>query len=160
MRGRRSRAMTTKAADQFATFKAAQREAWTSFVPVEITTTPPAAQLVKFAQVSAGQRVLDVACGTGVVAVTAALRGAKACGLDLTPALVERAKKNAQIAGVNVEFIEGDAEALPYPDASFDVVLSQFPTIFGGCRSPATFSPLGSGSRHSLPVRPRTSNLR
>ena len=113
----------TKTADQFATFKAAQREAWTSFVPVEITTTPPAAQLVKFAQVSAGQHVLDVACGTGVVAITAALRGAKACGLDLTPALLERAKKNAQIAGVNVEFVEGDAEALPYPDASFDVVL-------------------------------------
>src|SRR5580658_3253014 len=120
----------TKTADQFAAFKAAQREAWTSFVPVEITTTPPAAQLVKFAQVSAGQHVLDVACGTGVVVITAALRGAKACGLDLTPTLVERAKKNAQIAGVNVEFTEGDAEALPYPDASFDVVLSQFGHIF------------------------------
>src|ERR1700683_2874467 len=125
-----SYSMTTNAADQFTTFKAAQREAWTSFVPVEITTTPPAAQLVKFAQVSAGQRVLDVACGTGVVAVTAALRGAKASGLDLTPALLERAKKNAQIAGVDVEFVEGDAEALPYPDASFDVVLSQFGHIF------------------------------
>jgi SAM-dependent methyltransferase len=122
--------MTTQSADRFATFKAAQRESWTSFVPVEITTTPPAAQLVKFAQVSAGQRMLDVACGTGVVAVTAALRGAKACGLDLTPALIERAKKNAQIAGVDVEFIEGDAEALPYPDAAFDVVLSQFGHIF------------------------------
>src|SRR6202451_907078 len=130
MRGYRSRAMTTKSADRVATFKATQREAWTSFVPVEITTTPPAAQLVKFAQVSAGQRVLDVACGTGVVAVTAALRGAKASGLDLTPALLERAKKNAQIAGVDVEFVEGDAEALPYPDASFDVVLSQFGHIF------------------------------
>src|SRR3984885_5789658 len=130
MRNPGSYSMTTKAADQFATFKAGQREAWTSFVPVEITTTPPAAQLVKFAQVSAGQRVLDVACGTGVVAVTAALRGAKACGLDLTPALLERAKKNAQIAGVNVEFVEGDAEALPYPDASFDVVVSQYGHMF------------------------------
>src|SRR5580700_4148372 len=120
----------TKTADQFAAFKAAQREAWTSFVPVEITTTPPAAQLVKFAQVSAGKHVLDVACGTSVVVITAALRGAKACGLDLTPALLERAKKNAQIAGVNVEFVEGDAEALPYPDASFDVVVSQFGHMF------------------------------
>ena len=122
--------MTIATADPFAKFKAAQREGWASFVPVEIMTTPPAAKLVKFAQVGAGQRVLDVACGTGVVAITAALRGAKVCGLDLTPALLERAKKNAHIADANVEFIEGDAEALPYPDASFDIVLSQFGHIF------------------------------
>ena len=122
--------MTTETTDPFAAFKAAQREAWASFVPVEITTTPPAAKLVKFAAVGNGQRVLDVACGTGVVAVTAARRGAKVSGLDLTPVLIERARKNASIAGVEIDFIEGDAEALPYPDASFDVVLSQFGHIF------------------------------
>jgi SAM-dependent methyltransferase len=122
--------MTAQDADSFANFKAAQRESWSSFVPVEITTTPPAAKLVKFAQVKPGQRVLDVGCGTGVVAVTAARLGAKVSGLDLTPTLLERARKNADIAGVDVEFIEGDAEALPYPDASFDVVLSQFGHIF------------------------------
>ncbi len=122
--------MTMQTADPFAKFKAAQREGWSTFGPVEITTIRPAAKLVKFAQVGPGQHVLDVACGTGVVAVTAALRGATACGLDLTPALIERANKNAKIAGVEVEFVEGDAEALPYPDASFDVVLSQFGHIF------------------------------
>jgi SAM-dependent methyltransferase len=122
--------MKAATADPFAKFKAAQREGWASFVPVEIMTTPPAAKLVKFAEVSAGQHVLDVACGTGVVAVTAARCGAKVCGLDLTPVLLERANKNARIAGVDVEFLEGDAEALPYPDASFDVVLSQFGHIF------------------------------
>lgn len=118
------------AADPFATFKAAQREAWAVFAPVEIFTTPPAAKLVKFAQVAPGQKVLDVACGTGVVAVTAARRGAKVSGLDLSPVLIERAHKNAGIAGVNIDFTEGDVEALPYPDASFDVVLSQFGHIF------------------------------
>jgi SAM-dependent methyltransferase len=122
--------MTVAVADPFAKFKAAQREGWASFVPVEIMTTPPAAKLVKFAEVGEGQRVLDVACGTGVVAVTAARRGAQVSGLDLTPVLLERARKNASIAGVNVDFIEGDAEALPYPDRSFDVVLSQFGHIF------------------------------
>jgi len=122
--------MTTATTDPFAAFKTAQREAWASFVPVEITTTPPAAKLVKFAAVDEEERVLDVACGTGVVAVTAALRGARAFGLDLTPVLIERARKNASLAGVEIDFVEGDAEALPYPDASFDAVLSQFGHIF------------------------------
>jgi len=116
--------------DPFEKFKSIQREAWSSFVPVEIMTTPPAAKLVKFAGVRVGERVLDVACGTGVVAITAALRGAKAAGLDLTPKLIERARENAAVAGVDVEFIEGDAEALPYPDGSFDVVLSQYGHMF------------------------------
>lgn len=57
-------------------------------------------------------------------------RGAKASGLDLSPALLERARHNAALAGVDIEFVEGDAEALPYPDASFDTVLSQFGHIF------------------------------
>jgi SAM-dependent methyltransferase len=122
--------MTTAAADPFEKFKAAQREGWSSFTPVELMTTPPAAKLVKFAQVGCGERVLDVGCGTGVVAVTAARLGAKVTGLDLTPALLERARENASIAGLDIEFIEGDAEALPFPDASFDVVLSQFGHIF------------------------------
>jgi SAM-dependent methyltransferase len=122
--------MTTAEADPFAKFKAAQSKAWASFAPVEVTTTPPAAKLVKFAGVIAEQQVLDVACGTGVVAVTAAQRGAKVSGLDLAPVLLERARKNAGIAGVNIEFVEGDAEALPFPDAAFDVVLSQFGHIF------------------------------
>jgi SAM-dependent methyltransferase len=122
--------MSAGGTDPFAKFKAAQREAWSSFAPVEITTTPPAAKLVKFAQVKAGERVLDVACGTGVVAVTAARRGANVAGLDLTPELLARARENAEIAGVAIEFIEGDAEALPYPDAAFDVVLSQFGHMF------------------------------
>ena len=63
--------MAAQHADPFAQYKAAQREAWASFLPVEVITTIPAAKLVKFAQVSSGQTVLDVACGTGVVAVTA-----------------------------------------------------------------------------------------
>src|SRR5208282_6912980 len=60
----------------------------------------------------------------------AARRGAKVSGLDLSPVLIERARKNASIADVDIDFVEGDAKALPYPDASFDVVLSQFGHMF------------------------------
>ena len=63
-------------ADPFAQFKAAQREGWALFVPLRAYTTPAAARLVEFAPVQRGRRVLDVGCGTGVVAVTAARRRA------------------------------------------------------------------------------------
>ena len=75
--------MAAQPFDPFGRFKAAQREAWASFLPVEVMTTIPAAKLVKFAQVASGRRVLDVACGTGVVAMTAARRGATVSGLDM-----------------------------------------------------------------------------
>src|SRR3989442_15209346 len=92
---------------------------------------PTAAKLVHFAGVSPNQKVLDVGCGTGVVAITARRAGALATGLDLTPELLAIAKENAAIAGVgDVVFKEGDAENLPFRDAEFDVVLSQFAHIF------------------------------
>ena len=116
--------------DPVANFKAAQRALWAHFAPLQALTTEPAARLVRFAGIRAGARVLDVACGTGVVAVTAARRGASVTGLDLTPALLDVARDNAQIAGVNVDWHEGDAESLPFPAASFDVVVSQFGHMF------------------------------
>jgi SAM-dependent methyltransferase len=85
---------------------------------------------VNYAGVKAQQKILDVGCGTGVVALTAARRGARAYGLDLTPALLEKARWNANLIGVEVDFKEGDAEALPYADGEFDVVLSQFGHMF------------------------------
>ena len=118
------------ATDPFVQFKAGQREAWALFSPLAIFTTPAAACLVEFANVRPGEAVLDLACGTGVVAVTAARRGARVRGLDLSPALIEEARSNAAAIGAEIEFSEGDAEAMPYPDASFDVVLSQFGHMF------------------------------
>jgi SAM-dependent methyltransferase len=120
----------TTTPDPFDSFKATQREVWSNFALNEGFTTPPAAALVQFAHVSREHKVLDVACGTAVVSVTAARLGAKTTGLDLTPALLERARENAAIANVEIELIEGDAEKLPFPDSSFDVVLSQFGHIF------------------------------
>ena len=117
-------------AEPFHQFKAGQRAVWAGFAANEGFTTPAAGELVTFAHVQAGETVLDIGCGTGVVAVTAARAGAKATGVDLTPILLERARENASAAKVDVEFVEGDAEALPYADGAFDVVLSQFGHMF------------------------------
>lgn len=117
--------------DIFDEFKNRQREMWSSFAPTAALTTPVAGHLVEFSGVAHGEKVLDVACGTGVAAITAAQRGATVSGLDLTPALLEHARENERIAECGaIDWTEGDAERLPYPDASFDVVLSQFGHMF------------------------------
>ena len=117
--------------DPFAALKQRQREMWASFAPTAMFTTPVAGHLVKFAHVGPGDSVLDVGTGTGVVALTAARAGAQVTALDLTPELLEQARDNARIAQrLDITWTEGDAEQLPYPDASFDVVLSQFGHMF------------------------------
>ncbi len=116
--------------DPFESFKAAQKKGWAHFAPLELQTTPCAAQLVKHAGIRAGQKVLDVCCGTGVVSVTAARLGAQVTGLDLTPELLQRARENASIGGLEIDWHEGDVEKLPFGDATFDAVLSQFGHIF------------------------------
>ncbi|HET9191790.1 MAG TPA: class I SAM-dependent methyltransferase [Vicinamibacterales bacterium] len=118
------------AVDVIAEFKAAQRAGWAHFAPLQTFTTEPAARLVRFAGVRPGDRVLDVACGTGVVAVTAAVRGASVTGLDLTPELLDVARDNARVAAVDIDWREGDAENLPFAPNSFDVVISQFGHMF------------------------------
>lgn len=82
------------------------------------------ARLVTAAPVGAGQDVLDVATGSGNAAVPAALAGATVTGLDITPALLAVAAQRATAADVDVDWVHGDAEALPFGDASFDRVLS------------------------------------
>jgi ubiquinone/menaquinone biosynthesis C-methylase UbiE len=79
---------------------------------------------VEEAEIEPGQDVLDVACGTGNATIAAAGKGAKVTGLDLTPELFDVARQRAAEAGVEIEWVEGDAEDLPYEDESFDRVLS------------------------------------
>jgi SAM-dependent methyltransferase len=85
-------------------------------------------RLVKTVGVRPGEDVLDVACGTGNATIPAAAAGARVIGLDLTPAMLARARERA--AGLEIEWVEGDAEELPFEDERFDVVLSTFGCMF------------------------------
>lgn len=86
---------------------------------------PVSDHVMRVARLQPGERVLDVATGTGITAINARARGAKVTGLDLTPELLNVARKKAESEGyTDIEFKEGDAEAMPFPDATFDVVLS------------------------------------
>lgn len=119
--------------DPITEFKNRQRETWTlgNFGDMALFTTPVAGHLVRFARVKPGHAVLDVGTGTGVVAITARQAGARVDALDLTPALLAQAKESAAVAGhADIAWHEGDAEALPFADESFDVVLSQFGHMF------------------------------
>ena len=116
--------------DPLVAFKEAQKKRWAQFFHLESATTVTAARLVNFAGVKAGNNVLDVGCGTGVVAITAARLSAKVFGVDLTPQLIERARENSRLAEVEIDWREGDVEQLPYQNDTFDVVLSQFGHMF------------------------------
>ena len=83
------------------------------------------------AGIAPGIELLDVGTGSGGnIAIPAALGGARVVGLDVTPELLELARGHAATAGVEVEWIEGDAQALPFADASFDRVVSTFGAMF------------------------------
>lgn len=86
--------------------------------------------LVAASGVAAGERVLDVASGTGNTAIPAAQTGASVVASDLTPELFEAGRKAAADAGVEIEWRQADAEALPFADAEFDTVLSSIGVMF------------------------------
>lgn len=115
------------------TLKAAHHATWAAgdyAAIAELIDEIPPAHLLDRVGIEPGQRVLDVATGTGNVALRAAAAGASVTGLDLTPELFENARSRAEELGVTVTWVEGDAEGLPYADASFDRVLSAFGVQF------------------------------
>jgi ubiquinone/menaquinone biosynthesis C-methylase UbiE len=116
--------------DPTAQFKEQQKVAWSSFALFENMTGTVAPRLLSFAGIKPGATVLDVGCGTGVVGLTATRLGARVTGVDLTPELIARAKENSALTGLAADWRQGDAEALPLPDASFDFVVSQFGHMF------------------------------
>jgi SAM-dependent methyltransferase len=88
------------------------------------------AKAVEASGIAEGDDALDVACGSGNATIPAALTGAKVTGLDITPELLEAGRANAAQAGVEIDWIEGDAEQLPFEDGSFDAVISVFGCMF------------------------------
>jgi ubiquinone/menaquinone biosynthesis C-methylase UbiE len=84
-----------------------------------------------------GDRVLDIAAGSGNAAIQAAMRGASVVASDLTPELFEPGRRRAADNGVELEWVEADAEALPFEDASFDAAISTFGIMFAPRQSVA-----------------------
>ena len=89
-----------------------------------------AAEFVERLNLQAGQTVLDVACGTGNLALPAARFGALVTGIDIAPNLVEQERANAEAENLQIQFDVGDAENMPYEDASFDAVITMFGAMF------------------------------
>src|ERR687884_1492724 len=103
-----------------------QQKTWTAgdYARIGNTLVIMGELLCEAVDVRAGDRVLDVATGSGNTAISAARRFCDVTGVDYVPELIERARERAKAEGMEVAFDVGDAEDLPYPDASFDVVLS------------------------------------
>ncbi|MFP5281830.1 MAG: class I SAM-dependent methyltransferase [Actinomycetes bacterium] len=116
-----------------ADLKARHRAMWTSGnypLMVETFLLPLGPRLVEACGITAGQQVLDVAAGTGNASLAAAQRGARVTASDLTPELLEAGRARPEAAGLDITWTPADAEQLPFPDASYDVVMSCIGVMF------------------------------
>ena len=122
--------------DPLTSVKARQQAMWVSgdYAVIGATLQIVGELLNEAVDVRAGERVLDVAAGNGNATLAAARRFASVTSTDYVPALLERGHRRAEAEGFDVTFEVADAEALPYPAASFDVVLSTKPSRRRMCR--------------------------
>lgn len=91
---------------------------------------PASEDLVAALDVQPGERVLDIAAGSGNATIEAARRGADVTASDLTPAMIDLGSARTRAMGLDVPWVEADAQALPFPDDAFDVAMSVFGSIF------------------------------
>ncbi|HXS48114.1 MAG TPA: methyltransferase domain-containing protein [Solirubrobacterales bacterium] len=121
------------AKDANSELKARHRSMWASGdypSMVETFLLPLGPRLVEACGIEPGMRVLDVAAGTGNASIPAAASGATVVASDLTPELFEAGRARAEAEGVELEWVEADAEDLPFADDSFDVVISSIGVMF------------------------------
>ena len=123
--------MSTVSPD-LAKLKSGMKAAWMAgdFGQIANHISGEAQEFVARLNLKPGVRYLDVACGTGNTAIPAAKAGAQVTGVDIATNLLEQAKKRAGAEHLDIQFEEGDAEDLRYPDGSFDVVVSMFGAMF------------------------------
>lgn len=116
----------------FATVTSRQQQTWATgdFNVIALNIIEASDNLVRALDPHAGQRILDVACGSGNAALIAARRYSEVTGIDYVPDLITRARQRAAAEGTQVDFREGDAQALPVSDGEFDVVMSVFGVMF------------------------------
>jgi SAM-dependent methyltransferase len=119
-------------APDFAAIKQRQQATWASgdFAIIGVTLQIVGESLAEAADIRANERVIDIAAGNGNATLAAARRFAQVTSTDYVPALLEKGRARAAADGLAVDFREADAEALPFPDASFDVALSTFGVMF------------------------------
>jgi SAM-dependent methyltransferase len=120
-------------APDFEAVTSIQQQVWSAgdFAKVGALVAPVSENLAEAVDMSPGDRVLDVACGSGNAAIAAARRTwGDVVGLDFVPALLAHARERAAAEGMKIEFVEGDAQKLPFDDGSFDTVLSVFGAMF------------------------------
>jgi 2-polyprenyl-3-methyl-5-hydroxy-6-metoxy-1,4-benzoquinol methylase len=124
--------LTQPSSAGFEQLKAAMRSTWMAgdFGQIARYSAPHAEEFIQRLSIAPGMRVLDVACGTGNLAIPAAKRSADVTGIDIAPNLLEQARLRADAEGVRATFEEGDAEQLPYGDGQFDLVMSMFGAMF------------------------------
>jgi ubiquinone/menaquinone biosynthesis C-methylase UbiE len=124
--------MTTEMPQEMQYLKARLREIWSAgdFGVIARSIVTVGEEFVDRLDIKPGMKVLDVACGTGNLAIPAARTGADVTGIDIAANLIEQAFANAAAENLNVKFEVGDAEALPYADGEFDVVMTMFGAMF------------------------------
>jgi ubiquinone/menaquinone biosynthesis C-methylase UbiE len=124
--------MTTTTIDPLETVKQRQQATWASgdYSAVAALIVPVAERLVDLADLRAGSRVLDVATGSANAAIAAARLQCDVVGIDYVEALLARGRERAAAEGLTIDLRAGDAEQLPFPDSSFDAVLSVFGSMF------------------------------